>query len=146
MSLQTGGGGRGPPPPRAGAAPPGTRRRPRRGRGLHEVEVGLTGQPQGVLDAHDPHLLAVRTDQADLGHADALVDARLYGYEFSSGSTMFPVATRRGGPVIPRRRAPRRRARGGGPVSFRTGGGAGAGPRHEPPPPPRGGRRARTPP
>ena len=52
----------------------------RRARGrsdLDEVEVGLLGEPQGVLDAHDADLLAVRADQADLRHADAVVDARL---------------------------------------------------------------------
>ena len=44
---------------------------------LDEVELGLLRQPQGVLDAHDADLLAVRADQADLGNADAVVDARL---------------------------------------------------------------------
>ena len=46
------------------------------GSDLDEVELGLLRQPQGVLDAHDADLLAVRADQADLGHADAVVDAR----------------------------------------------------------------------
>jgi hypothetical protein len=44
---------------------------------LDEVELGLLREPQGVLDAHDADLFPVRSDQADLGNADAVVDARL---------------------------------------------------------------------
>ena len=44
---------------------------------LDQVEVGLGGQPKGVLDAHDADLLAVGADQPDLGDPDAVVDAGL---------------------------------------------------------------------
>src|SRR4051812_34149678 len=47
----------------------------RLGRDLHEVEVLLLCPPQGVLGAHDPHLLAGLVDETDLGNADAFVDA-----------------------------------------------------------------------
>src|SRR5690606_8703783 len=46
-------------------------------RDLDEVELGLLRKAQGVLDAHDSDLFAVRSDQANLGNADAVVDARL---------------------------------------------------------------------
>jgi hypothetical protein len=50
-------------------------RRPGVGGHLDQVQVGLLGQPEGVLDADDAHLLAVGSDQPDLGNADAVVDA-----------------------------------------------------------------------
>src|SRR5665811_2282211 len=43
---------------------------------LHEVEVGLLGKADSVLDADDAHLLTVRADEPYLGHTDAVVDAR----------------------------------------------------------------------
>src|SRR5690606_1963727 len=46
-------------------------------RDLHQVEVGLVGKAQGVLQTDDPDLLTVRTDQAHLGDADPVVDAGL---------------------------------------------------------------------
>ena len=52
---------------------------------LDQVEVGLLGQPQRVLDADDADLLAVRTDQAHLGDADPVVDAGLCADVSSSG-------------------------------------------------------------
>jgi hypothetical protein len=47
------------------------------GRDLDEVELGLLGEPQGVLDTHDADLLAVRSDEPDLRHANPVVDAWL---------------------------------------------------------------------
>ena len=52
-------------------------RRPGHGGHLDQVEVGLLGQSQRVLDADDADLLAVGADQAHFGDPDALVDARL---------------------------------------------------------------------
>ena len=43
-------------------------------RHLHQVEIGLAGEPQGVLDADDADLFAGRPDQAHLVCMDALVD------------------------------------------------------------------------
>jgi hypothetical protein len=34
---------------------------------LDQIEIGLPGQTQGVVDAHDAHLLAVGADEADFG-------------------------------------------------------------------------------
>ena len=50
-------------------------RRPGGGCHLDQVEVGLLGQPERIVDAYDPHLLAGRADQPDLGDPDALVNA-----------------------------------------------------------------------
>ena len=44
------------------------------GRDLDQVEVALLRLAQGLVGAHDPHLLAVLVDEPDLGNADALVD------------------------------------------------------------------------
>ena len=44
------------------------------GRHLDEVEVAILSLTQGVLGAHDPHLLAVLVDETNLGNADAFVD------------------------------------------------------------------------
>ena len=44
------------------------------GRDLDQVEVGVLGALQRVVDLDDPELLAVGADQAHLGHADPLVD------------------------------------------------------------------------
>ena len=52
---------------------------------LDQVEVGLAGQAEGVLDTDDPDLLPVGADQSHLGNADALVDAGLCADELSSG-------------------------------------------------------------
>ena len=49
----------------------------RLGRDLDQVEIRLLGKPQRVLDPHDADLFALGADQADLGHADFFVDARL---------------------------------------------------------------------
>src|SRR5438876_2671436 len=46
-------------------------------RNLDEVEVEFLGARQGILQRDDADLLAVGTDQPDLGSADALVDARV---------------------------------------------------------------------
>ena len=45
------------------------------GSNLDEVEIGLLRQTQGDLDADDADLLSVRADEADLGHADAVIGA-----------------------------------------------------------------------
>ena len=50
-------------------------RRPRCRCHLDQVEVGLLGQPERIVDAYDPHLLAGRADKPDLGDPDALVNA-----------------------------------------------------------------------
>ena len=50
-------------------------RRLGRGGHLHEIQVRLGGEPEGVLDADDADLFAVRADQADFRNADTLVDA-----------------------------------------------------------------------
>ena len=50
-------------------------RRPRCGCHLDQVEVGLLGQPERIVDAYDPDLLAGRADKPDLGDPDALVNA-----------------------------------------------------------------------
>src|SRR5262249_48661528 len=48
-----------------------------RGRGdLHQVEIGLPGKVKGLGDGNDADLFAVRTDESDLRHANALVDTR----------------------------------------------------------------------
>ncbi len=44
------------------------------GRDLDQVEVGVLGAFQRLVDLDDPELLAVGPDQADFGHADPLVD------------------------------------------------------------------------
>ena len=51
--------------------------RPCVGRHLDEVEVALLRVAQRFVGAHDTDLTAVLTDDADLGHTDALVDPRL---------------------------------------------------------------------
>src|SRR6185312_1196342 len=48
-------------------------RRLRTGRHLDQVEVGLLGAFECVVDLDDPELLAVGADQPHLRHADALV-------------------------------------------------------------------------
>ena len=53
-------------------------------RDLYEVELGLLRQPQGILDTHDADLLPVGSDEADLGNADAVVDACFCGDGVSS--------------------------------------------------------------
>src|SRR3954447_7691634 len=42
---------------------------------LAEVKILLLCPPQGVLRAHDAHLLTGVVDETNLGNADALVDA-----------------------------------------------------------------------
>ena len=42
-----------------------------------EVEIGIRGDAERVLDAHDAHLLPAGSDQTDFRYADALVDAGL---------------------------------------------------------------------
>src|SRR5690606_24517175 len=51
--------------------------RTRRGRDLDQVEIGLLGELQGILDRDGADLLAVRADEANLRHTDAFVDAGL---------------------------------------------------------------------
>jgi len=46
----------------------------RRVRDLDEVEVGLLGQLECVVDRDNPDLLPLRPDQPDFRRADALVD------------------------------------------------------------------------
>ncbi|GLX99327.1 hypothetical protein Hesp01_72770 [Herbidospora sp. NBRC 101105] len=48
-----------------------------RRRDLNEIEVGLLGELQGVVDGDDADLLAVRADEADLGDTNTIVDAGL---------------------------------------------------------------------
>ena len=40
-----------------------------------KVKICLLRQPHGLLDRDDADLLALRADEANLGHADAVVDA-----------------------------------------------------------------------
>jgi hypothetical protein len=47
------------------------------GSDLDEVELRVLGQTQCFADRHDADLLALGTDQADLGDADTVVDAGL---------------------------------------------------------------------
>jgi hypothetical protein len=42
-----------------------------------QVQIRFLGQPEGVVDADDADLLAVRSDESDLRDADAVVDAWL---------------------------------------------------------------------
>ena len=56
-------------------------------RDLDEVEFGVLGQAQRLADRHDADLLALGTDQADLGDADTVVDAGL-GDGLSSAAAM----------------------------------------------------------
>jgi hypothetical protein len=44
---------------------------------LNQVEFGFLGEPQGIFDADDAHLLTVGTDEPDLGDADPVVDTGL---------------------------------------------------------------------
>jgi hypothetical protein len=44
---------------------------------LDEIEIGLDGQSECVLDSDDPDLLAVRADEANLGDPDPVIDAWL---------------------------------------------------------------------
>src|SRR5207245_1438931 len=50
-------------------------RRPGCGCHLDQVEVGFLGQPERIVDAYDPHLLAGRADKPDFGNPDALVNS-----------------------------------------------------------------------
>src|SRR6266511_3781257 len=54
-----------------------SRRRPRQGRDLDQIEIGATCDPQSGLRVHDPELLAVRTDHPELRRPDTVVDSRL---------------------------------------------------------------------
>jgi hypothetical protein len=76
-------------------------RRPRRGRHLDQVEIGFLGQPERIVDADDPYLLAVRADEPDLWDPDALVntgfDADVTSLAFPSSA---PVPTRSGRPSV----------------------------------------------
>ncbi|GAB10830.1 hypothetical protein GOARA_063_00290 [Gordonia araii NBRC 100433] len=47
------------------------------GRDFHQIQIGFLGQSERILNAHDAHLLTVRSDKSDLRDADALVDASL---------------------------------------------------------------------
>src|SRR5262249_58323389 len=75
-------------------------RRPGRGCHLDQAEVGLPGQPERIVDAYDPHLLAGRADKPDLGDPDALVNA---WFDADVTSLAFPVSRpctdRAGGPA-----------------------------------------------
>ena len=51
--------------------------RARVGRDLDQVEVALLGVAQRLGGLDDPDLLAVLADQADLGHANPIVDPSL---------------------------------------------------------------------
>ncbi|GAA2073624.1 hypothetical protein GCM10009725_02480 [Aeromicrobium tamlense] len=44
---------------------------------LDEIEIGLGGQAQGILDADDADLFTARSDETDLRYANALVDAQI---------------------------------------------------------------------
>src|SRR5882762_908759 len=61
-------------------------RRPCLSGDLDQVKVSFPRQSQGVFDAHDADLLAVGSDEPDLGYADAVVDARLCADGVSSVS------------------------------------------------------------
>src|SRR5690606_20077307 len=87
---------------------------------LDQVETGLLSQSQCVFDADDANLLAVRTDEPNFGHADALVDARV-GADGASLDRFFSCCVVRGpstpksvGPHLPLARGARNsdRARG----------------------------------
>jgi hypothetical protein len=41
---------------------------------LDEVEVRFYGEAERILDADDPHLLAIWSDESDLRHADPVID------------------------------------------------------------------------
>jgi len=45
------------------------------------VEFLLTGAFQGLGDRHDPELLAVGADDADLTNPDAFVDTDVLGFD-----------------------------------------------------------------
>ncbi|BBY29883.1 hypothetical protein GCM10023114_05520 [Mycolicibacterium sediminis] len=42
-----------------------------------KVEIGIRGDAEGIFDAHDAYLLTTRSNEADFGYANALVDACL---------------------------------------------------------------------
>src|SRR5215472_15836559 len=49
-------------------------RRPRRRCHLDQVEIGFRGQPERIVNAGDPYLLAVWPDKPDFRDPDALVN------------------------------------------------------------------------
>src|SRR6266545_592683 len=73
--------------------------RPRGGRDLDQVEIRLAGDFEGLGDGHDAHLLAVRTDEPDLGHANAIVDTR-FGADGTSLGPDESVTGRTPGPSM----------------------------------------------
>jgi hypothetical protein len=74
---------------------------------LDEVQIGFLGETQGILDADDADLLAFGTDEADLGDADAVVDAGFSSNGFSSGRRMEPTPGTEKAPLLAQR-GPRR--------------------------------------
>jgi hypothetical protein len=44
---------------------------------FNEIQIRFLGKAQGVVDADDADLLALRSDETDLGNPDTVVDARL---------------------------------------------------------------------
>ena len=76
-------------------------RRARHRSNLDEIEVGLLGEPQGILDPDDSDLFAVRTDQSHLGDADPVVDAGFGAdvHSFFGGQVFVMQDTHRQGQV-----------------------------------------------
>ena len=90
-------------------------RRPGHRGDLDQVEIGFLGQAQRILDAHDADLLALGTDESDLGDADPVVDAGLGADGASSVSGQGTVlAEARARPVGRAAAGRRRRGRRGG--------------------------------
>ncbi|GAA2423204.1 hypothetical protein GCM10009856_36790 [Mycolicibacterium llatzerense] len=46
-------------------------------RNFDKVEIGVCGDAEGIFDAHDAYLFAVRSDQPNFRYSNALVDACL---------------------------------------------------------------------
>src|SRR5205807_6030769 len=86
-------------------------RRPGCGCHLDQVEVGFLGQPERIIDAYDPHLLAGRADKPDFGTPDALVNA-WFDADVTSLALLFIPAPALAGtadpPVVPPPQACRR--------------------------------------
>src|SRR6185437_11863402 len=60
---------------------------------LDQVEIGLLGQPERVVDGNNANLLASGPDEPHLGYPDALVDT-WFGADVTSSVTLFSVPGR----------------------------------------------------